>query len=100
LRTLVDQQNDQVHLGMIRGDGARDVLQQHRLTGLRRRDDEAALAFADRRDEIDDAGRQVLARAVAALELQALRRMQRRQVLEQYLVLRAFRRVEVDLADL
>src|SRR5688572_31009470 len=31
LRPLVDEQHDQVHLGMIRGDGRGDVLQQHRL---------------------------------------------------------------------
>ncbi len=100
LGTLVDQQHDQIHVGMVRGDRGGDVLQQHRLAGFRRRDDQAALAFADRRDQVDDARRQVFARAVAALELEPLGRMQRRQVLEQNLVLRAFRRIEVDLADL
>ena len=50
--------------------------------------------------EVDGARRQVLGRAVAALELQTLGRMERRQVLEQHLVARAVRGVEVDLADL
>ena len=47
-RTLVDQQHDEHDFGMIGGDGVGDVLQQHRLAGARRSDDQAALAFADR----------------------------------------------------
>ena len=47
-RTLVNQQNDQHNFGMIGGDGVGDVLQQHRLAGARRSDDQTALAFADR----------------------------------------------------
>jgi hypothetical protein len=54
---LVDQQHDQVALGVIGRDRVRDVLQQHGLAGARRRDDERALAFADRRDDVDDARR-------------------------------------------
>src|SRR5690606_36321291 len=100
LGPLVDQQHDQVHLGVIPGDRSRDVLQQHRLAGLRRRNDQAALALADRRDEVDDARGEVLGRAVAALELQPLGRMQRRQILEQHLVARVLGRIEIDLADL
>ena len=84
----------------MRRDRCRDVLQQHRLAGLRRRDDEPALAFADRRDHVDDARRQILGAAVALLELEALLREQRRQVLEEHLALRVLRRVVVDLADL
>ena len=85
---------------MVGGDRGGDVLQQHRLAGLRRGDDQAALALADRRDQIDGARGQVLGGAVAALELQALGRVKGRQVLEQHLVARAVRRVEIDLADL
>ena len=54
LRPLVDEQHDEVALGMVGGDRLRDVLQQHRLAGARRRDDQRALAFADRRDDVDD----------------------------------------------
>ena len=85
---------------MIGGDRGGDVLQQHRLAGLRRRDDQAALTLADRRHQIDGAGGQILGRTVAALELQPLGRMQRRQILEQHLAARALRRIEIDLADL
>ena len=85
---------------MIRGDRQRDVLQQHGLTGLRRRDDQAALALTDRRDQVDDARGQVFGAAVALLQLQPFLREQRRQVLEQHLAPRILRRVQVDLADL
>ena len=52
---------------------------QDRLAGARRRDDQAALALADRRDQVDDAARQLLA-AVSRTKPRV--RVQRRQVLE------------------
>ena len=85
---------------MVVGDAGGNVLQQHGLAGLRRRDDEATLALAERRAEVDDPGGHVLGAAVAALELQARSGVQRREVLEQNLVASAFRHVEVDLAHL
>ena len=94
---LVDEQHDEVHLGMVRRDRLRDVLQQHRLAGARRRDDEAALALADRRHEIHDARREVLGRR---LELHPLLRIERREVLEEELLARLIRRLEVDRLDL
>src|SRR6185437_10527760 len=100
LRPLVDEQHDEIDLGMVGGNGGGNVLQQHRLAGLRRRDDETALALADRRHEIDGAGGQVLGGSVAALQLQALGGMEWRQVLEEDLGARAVGGVEVDLADL
>jgi hypothetical protein len=42
-RPLVDEQHDQVDLGVVPGDAVGDVLQQHRLAGARQRDDQAAL---------------------------------------------------------
>src|ERR1700719_527887 len=57
-------------------------------------------AFAGGGDQINRARGQVLGRAVAAFELQALGRMERRQVLKQHLVARAVRRIKIDLADL
>ena len=86
--------------GWFARDRRRNVLQQHGLTGFRRRDNEAALAFADRRDHVDDARREIFRAAVALLELEPLLREQRRQVLEQHLALRGFGRVVIDLADL
>jgi len=100
LGTLVDQQNDQVRIRMVVHDRLRDVLQHHRLAGLRLRDDESALAFADRRDQIEDAPGDVFGRSVAALEMKGLAREQRRQVFEQDLVLRHLRRFAVDVIDL
>jgi hypothetical protein len=100
LGTLVDQQHDQVAVRMIGCDRLCQALQQHGLAGLRRRNDEPTLTLADRRDQIDDARRQVLGAAVATLQRQALVGEQRCQVLEQYLVLGVLRRLEIDLADL
>jgi hypothetical protein len=78
----------------------RDVLQHHGLAGLRRRDDETALALADRRAQVDRAGRDVLGRAVADLELEALVGEERREILEENLGLGRFGPVEVDVVDL
>ncbi len=82
---------------MIGGDGVSDGLQQHRLTGARRSDNQAALAFADRRQYIHDPAADVLANR---LHLDALLRIERREVVEQDLVAGFFRRLEVDGFDL
>ena len=100
LRALVDEQHDEHDIRMVAGDGVGDVLQHHGLAGLGRRHHQTALALADRRNQIDHARRHVLARGVVALELHALLRVQRRQVLEQDLVLGLLGRLEVDLVDL
>ena len=100
LGPLIDEQHDQIALRMVRADRGRDVLQQHRLAGLGRRDDQAALSFADRSDEIDGPCRQIFGRAVAPLELEALGRVQRREILEQHLAARALGRIKIDLAHL
>ena len=96
-RALVDEQHDQHDFGMIGGDGVRQVLQQHRLAGTRRSDDQAALAFAHRRQQVHDAGADVFAHR---LQLDPLLRIQRRQVVEEDLVARFFGRLEVDGFDL
>ncbi len=100
LGTLVDQQHDQGHVRMVRGDRVRDVLQHDRLARLRRGDQQAALALADRRDQVDDAAGDVLGAVHVALQAQRLLRVQRGQVLEQDAVLRGFRRFAIDLVDL
>jgi hypothetical protein len=43
-----------VYLGVSGGDGVRNRLQHHGLAGLGRGDDKAALALADRGDQVDD----------------------------------------------
>jgi hypothetical protein len=96
-RPLVDEQDDQVDLGMVLGDAVGDALQQHGLAGARRCDDEAALTLAERRQQIHDAAGEVLA---IGFEGDLLLRVERRQVLEEDLLLRFFGRFEVDGLDL
>jgi hypothetical protein len=92
-----NEQHDQVHLGVVRRDAVRDVLEQHRLAGSRRCDDEAARPLADRRHQVHDARRQVVGRR---LEVDPLLGVERRQVLEEDLLARLLRRLEVDRLDL
>ena len=54
LRPLVDQQHDHVGVGEVLQDGVGHLLQQDRLAGSRRADDQAPLPEADRRDHVDD----------------------------------------------
>ena len=100
LGPLVDQQDDEIDLGMIVGDGVGDVLHHHRLAGARRRHDDRALALAQRRDEVDDAGRQILLRRVVELELELLVGIERRQIVEIDAMAQLVRLVEIDLVDL
>ena len=85
---------------MVGRDRVGDVLQQHRLAGARLRHDQRALALAERRHQIDDARRDVLAGRVVDLHLQPLRRIERRQIVEMDLVPDFFRIVEIDRVDL
>ncbi len=55
LRALIDEQQDECGLRRIDADGLGDLLEHDRLARARRGDDEAALAAAERRDEIDGA---------------------------------------------
>ena len=100
LRPLVDQQHDQHHVRVIGRDRVRDVLHQHGLAALGARDQQAALALADRRNDVDQSPGDVLLAAHVALEDQRLVGEQRRQVLEQDAVLGRLRRDAVDLVDL
>jgi hypothetical protein len=88
LGPLVDQQHDEVDLRVVLLDGVGDVLQQHRLAGARRRDDQRALALAEGRHEIDDSRRKVLGLDALELHAEALIRIERRQVVEMDLVAR------------
>ena len=100
LRPLVDQENDQVALGVIGGDGVGDVLQQHRLAGARWRHDQRTLALADRRDDVDDPRRQILLGDVLVLHPQPLVGIERREVVEVDLVAGLFGVFEIDGAHL
>ena len=54
LGPLVDQQHDEDDLRVILADGVGQLLQQDRLARPGRRHDQAALALADGREEVDD----------------------------------------------
>ena len=62
LGTLVDEEDEQRRVGMVDRDAFGDAVQQRRLAGARRRDDQRALAVADRRDQIDRAANELRAR--------------------------------------
>ncbi len=70
LGPLVDEQHDQRDLGMILDDRVRHLLQQDRLAGARRRDDQAALSLADG----GDAGRSRASRDRRACDSRRRRR--------------------------
>ncbi len=81
---------------MIGRDGVRDVLQEHRLAGAGRRDDEAALALAERGDDVDDTGGAVLQRRIVHFHLELFIGIERRQIVEMDLVARLVRAFEID----
>ena len=61
-RAFIDKQNDHVHILVIFRDCLGDVMQQRRLAGARRGDNQTALAHTERRHQIHDAGRVTLRR--------------------------------------
>src|SRR5690606_13680747 len=85
-RTLVDQQNDQVALGVVACNVRGDVLQHQGFTGLRRCHQQTALTFADRGAQINDPRHQVFGGAIAGFHLQTIIREQGGEVFEQDLV--------------
>ncbi len=100
LWTLIDQQHDQMHFRVVARDVGGDVLQHDGLARFWRSDDQATLALADRGAQVDDTAGEVFGGTVAGFHLHAHGREQRREVLEQDLVLRVFWTVEVDRVDL
>jgi len=76
------------------------MLEHHRLTGFRRRNQQAALAFADGRNQVDQAAGNVFLCLDVAFQVQTLGREQRGQVLEQDLVLGLLGRTAIDLVYL
>ncbi len=64
LGPLIDEDHHQVALGIVGGDGVGDFLQHGRLTGLRRRDNHAALTLTNWRDEVDDPGQLLIGLAL------------------------------------
>src|ERR1700687_4381505 len=96
-RTLVDEQDDEHHLGMVGGDGVGDVLQQHGFAGAGRSDDQSALALADGNQHVHDTGAHVVAHG---FQFEPLLGIERGEVVEQDLVAGLVGRLEVDGLDL
>jgi hypothetical protein len=94
---LVDEQDDEVHLGVVLSDGVGHLLHQDRLAGLGRRHDQPALPLAQRRDQVHHAHRQV---ARGGFQLHALVRVAGAQVVEGDAVLGLVRLVAVDALHL
>src|ERR1051326_6709843 len=83
--TLVDEQDDDVRIGMVLRDGVGHLLQQDRLARTRRGDDQAALSFADRCKQIHRAHVDFLAHG---FQDESRGGEERRQVVEEDFVLR------------
>ena len=79
--SLVDQQHDEFHLGVILLDARGNGLHDRGLACLRRRHDDAALTLADRRDQVDDSCSHVQ-RLTRTREHQLFVREQRGEFLE------------------
>ena len=65
-RTLVDKQHHEISLGMVGGNGVGNVFHQDGLTCLGLCHDKRTLAFADRREQVNDACTEIGGRTVAA----------------------------------
>ena len=96
-RAFIDKQNDHVHILVIFRDCLGDVMQQRRLAGARRGDNQTALTHAQRRHQIHDA-RRVTVRV--RLKLNSLVRVDRRQFLERTEALIFCRLLPVDRKQL
>ncbi len=79
LGPLTDEHDHDVRVGVVAGDAVRDVLEERRLAGLRRRHDERALALAERVHQVDEPLRKV---RVLGLEVEHLLGEDRGEVLE------------------
>ena len=96
LRPLVDQQDDQEHLRVIRAHGIGQRLQQHRLSRPWRRHDQAALPFSNRGEYVHHPRRGVV---LGRLEPDPLEWIERGQVVVENPVAGLLRRLEVDSVD-
>ena len=84
LRSLIDQEDDHIYLGVVVGNGIGHILEQHRLTGLGLSNDQTALTLTDRGEEVKDAGRRPVVDVSRAgdFELEFLCREDREQVVK------------------
>ena len=85
---------------MIGGDRLRDILQEHRLAGSRRRNNQGPLSLANGCHDIDDPRREIFPRRVGHLELEALVRIKGSQIVKMNFMPDFFRILEIDRIDL
>ena len=85
---LVDEKDEDLAVRLVGDDRLGHLLQQDRLTGARRRDDQRSLTLADRRDEVDHAHVDVV---LGRFHDETVLGMQRREVLEGDQVVELFR---------
>ena len=99
LRTFVDQQDNHIHFRMVGCDRIGDILQQHRLTGLRLCHDQTTLSLADRREQIYYTYGDIIIyfRRLAGRQHEFFVREKRSQMIERNTVTDFFRRTAVDL---
>ena len=95
-RALVDENDHEVALRVVSGDRVGDVLQDRRLTSLRRGDNQRALPLTNRHDQVDHAGGEDLR---LGLQAEALVRVQRGELVELGALLRLLRGHPVDGVD-
>ncbi len=100
LGSFIDQENDEIAFGVVFLDRRGDILQEHGLAGARRRNDQGALALADRGDDVDDPARPVLLGGVLAFHLQPLLGIKRGEIVEMDLLPGLFRLLEIDPVDI
>lgn len=97
LGALVDEQHNQIDVGMVVGYGVDNRLHEHRLTRLGLGDNQRALPLADGREEVYDARGEVVVAVARQAEL--LVGKERRHVLELHPVADVFGLQAVDFVD-
>ena len=86
LRPLIDQQNHHVACGVVGCNSVSNVLHHHCFAALGRGDKQRSLAFANGRNDVDDAAGDIFFTFDVLLELHMLTRKQRGQIFKHHLV--------------
>ncbi len=94
LRTLINKKNHDVCLRMILRNRICNILEQNCLTGFGWSDDKSALTFSNRREHIDNTGRNITCTATCQIKL--LIREKRSKMLKGHTVTYEFRRTAID----
>ena len=96
-RTFVNKQNNEIHFGMVFRDGIGDLFQQNRLTCFRLGHNHTTLSFANRCEEVKDAGGHIIR---SSAELQLFIWEKRCKVFERYTVADFFSSFSIHIVHL